>query len=176
VVREEGADMSERATAYHEAGHAVVAQALGRAVKSVTIVGDDEVTGRCIHPPVGDWFRPNIKVDGRARRLTDTTIMSSWAGTLAQEREGSSTAEELEAEAANDRDGLVDLALRFTGGNVYETDSYIEWLRRRTVGLLDRFDIWPAIEAVAEALLVERTLSGRRVRQVVSESLDAPQS
>lgn len=156
--------MTNRA-AVHEAGHAIISLVLGRAVKRASIIEDDDTAGRVTHRPIGDWFQPDIEIDGRTRRRIKTEIMTFWAGTLAEERQGESTPEQLEVGFASDRASISDLAV-YSTGSIYEAEAYIEWLRRRTEALLNRWGVWSAIEAVADALIEERELSGRRVREI----------
>jgi ATP-dependent Zn protease len=161
-----------RSTAYHEAGHAVVRYKLGLSVKAVSIVSDDNSGGRSSHRPPGEWFRPDIETDARHRRRIEDEVMCGWAGALAEERLGESSDKELEVGAAQDVNTIVWFASYFTGSD-YETEAYIEWLRRRTEGLLNRADVWPAIEAVAAALLEEHTLTGRQVRRIIDDAMEA---
>ena len=57
----------DQATAYHEAGHAVVALALGRAVQRVSILPDRERLGQCefkkgLFRPSEDWLEREILI------------------------------------------------------------------------------------------------------------------
>src|SRR5688572_7589067 len=57
----------EHATAYHEAGHAVVALALGRPVTQVTIVADRDTLGLCefgkgTFKPSADWLEREMLI------------------------------------------------------------------------------------------------------------------
>jgi hypothetical protein len=75
-------------TAYHEAGHAVAAIALGRGVRLVTIVPDREagLLGNCICDSLpglaADPHNPNAR--GR-RALVEQEIMICYAGSVAQD-------------------------------------------------------------------------------------------
>jgi hypothetical protein len=157
--------MSKRSTAYHEAGHAVVRRRLGLGVKSVTIVEDDEAAGRAHYYAPGAQYVEQLEIgmevaiDGRTRRRIESEIMCGWAGRLAEERLGEAEEIELAIGARGDLDVIHSLAWRLHEGNDYEAEPFIEWLRRRTERLL-------AGELVAEALLAEGTLSGRRFCEV----------
>lgn len=75
--------MSLRATAYHEAGHAVVALWRGNTPKTITIVPDETTLGRVTHAPYPSWFRPDIEATVRIRRLVDgASLHQSYVRTL----------------------------------------------------------------------------------------------
>jgi hypothetical protein len=156
-----------RGTAYHEAGHAVVAVALGEGVKRVSIAPDETTLGRVHRFPIGQWFQPDVVIDGRTRRRLETDVMVLWAGTLAEERAAGVAADEDLSAAADDFDRIVDLA-EHACRSERETRAYIEWLRLRSLGLLNRFDVWASIEAVVAVLMAETTISGRRLREVIA--------
>jgi hypothetical protein len=58
-----------RATAHHEAGHAVATRLwFRRAFKSVTIEGDEDFAGPLVGNMPGEWFQPEYaSLDGRVR-------------------------------------------------------------------------------------------------------------
>src|ERR1700677_1501804 len=63
----EPTDNHDRTTAYHEAGHAVVALILGRPVQCVSILPDGERLGVCefgkgTHRPSQDWLEREILI------------------------------------------------------------------------------------------------------------------
>ncbi|MDP9343009.1 MAG: hypothetical protein M3Q23_13165 [Actinomycetota bacterium] len=53
-----------------------------------------------------------------------------------------------------------------------EAGAYVEWLRQRTINLTSRPDFWPAVEAIAGALVKETTASGPRARKVIEGALE----
>lgn len=58
-------------------------------------------------------------------------------------------------------------------GSPEEPGAYIEWLRIRTKALLGQPLVWAGVEAAAAAAaahLAERTLSGRRMRDIVQSA------
>ena len=119
-----------------------------------------------------DWFQPDIEIDGRARHLIETVIMVLWRARSPKRRGCSSTAEQLEAVSASDLRSVTDLALR-SSGSAEEAEAYVEWLRRRTPLVSSAaLTCWSAIEAVADALIEERVLSGHRVREIYHATLD----
>ena len=73
-----------QATAYHEAGHAVVSMELGRGFRKVTIVPSGDTLGHCRNTP---WGKTQPDVDAyspRARGRIETAIIILFAGGLAE--------------------------------------------------------------------------------------------
>jgi hypothetical protein len=103
----------------------------------------------------------------RIERLT----MEAWAGPLAGERYGARVDDRLNADWIAIQ-YLADFATQTT--SEYR-DDYIERFRLQTLQLLSRSDVWDKVEAVADALMVERTLSGAEVRRIIkNRPLPAP--
>ena len=75
--------MLER-VAYHEAGHAVAAVAVGRRFLRVSIIPDDETVGRCTFPRPSRPFHSITTVDGRDRRRLNAAIVTTLAGLEAE--------------------------------------------------------------------------------------------
>jgi hypothetical protein len=97
-VLNEGETVSEEmqlGAAYHEAGHAVAAMILGRGVRSVSIVGDGESSGRVVNHRRGARWIDRLEeadyasswggfIDGGTRRTVEVEIMILLAGGLVQ--------------------------------------------------------------------------------------------
>jgi hypothetical protein len=140
----------ERATAIHEAGHAVMAYLLGRPFASISVVENDGSLGRVTHRRPGDWFRPDIEIDGRARNMIEDHVMiylagaeteSAWAARCDEMPDD--LEDRINQSALSDRAGALDLAHHFCGG-VPELEAYLEWLRQRVLGWTGRgaeFDV-----------------------------------
>ena len=152
-------------TAIHEAAHAVAAIALGRPFRSVTIVPKDGMLGYCSLSRWPKNFRPDINDDLRTRERLESTIISTLAGEIA-ERHCFGTTTFVDAEA--DRHLAVDLACYCVGSNE-ELEAYLEWLRIRTEGLVRRSKL--EIEALAEALLRDKTIQAKRAREIFSATV-----
>jgi ATP-dependent Zn protease len=54
AVKARKATKREEATAYHEAGHAVIAVAVRRPFRYVTISPSEDALGHVLHPPWGN--------------------------------------------------------------------------------------------------------------------------
>jgi ATP-dependent Zn protease len=91
----------ERITAYHEAGHAVVAYAMGEAVDSVSILEDEESYGRAITP-----LNKERLIDEEDHEYMERRLVGCYAGVKA-EKVLTGVEREL---LGNDRSGLWSLS------------------------------------------------------------------
>jgi hypothetical protein len=145
------ADAKLTATAYHEAGHAVIALALGRAISRVTVVPNQRYLGACHlqksrFKPTKDWLEDEILI--------------LFAGMVAESRV---TGKLCASGATQDLRGVRRLATMRAGG-----DRQVERLERRlldkTEYLVNDSTYWLAIETIAKELMVHQTISGRAAR------------
>ena len=143
------------ATAYHEAGHAVIALALGRAVQRVSILPGHAWLGRCEFQkgrvrPSEDWLEREILISlaGAAAEARHTGAYA-WDGATADLR----TVRRLAVQRASERQA--------------------ERLERRLLAkvehLLDQAGHWRAVELIAVELLRCETISGRAVRHLFDQ-------
>src|SRR5947209_2611109 len=142
----------DQATAYHEAGHAVVALVLGRPVHHVSILPDRERAGQCefgksVLRPSEDWLEREILISlggiaAEARHTGDY----AWDG------------------AARDQQYVRRLAVQRAG------ERQAERLQRRMLAkaenLLSKEGHWQAVERIAAELLLRREISGRTARHL----------
>lgn len=161
-------------TAFHEAGHAVVAHALGRAFTRVSVIAEGDTLGRCSFRRPGPWFRPDERVDGATRRRLEERIMISLAGPEAE----AMVSGEYDGEAAEEDVARAFRDATFATGCEEEAWAYLGWLRLRTLNLMKRDGLWQPIGALANELLVKRQLPYRDARRVIegaaAPSLPAP--
>ncbi|MAI73293.1 MAG: cell division protein FtsH [Rhodopirellula sp.] len=151
------------ATAYHEAGHAVMAVSFGCLIKKVTIVPGRSGLGQ---------YRLGVceLQKGRsanAKNLLDDEIVILFAGMVA---EAHFTGRYCEAGAAEDLRTIRRLLCRRVG-----SDKQHERLRRRllarTEHLLDDEATALAVEMVATELVQKQTISGRAVRHFYQQAM-----
>jgi hypothetical protein len=134
-------------TAYHEAGHAAIALALGRPVHRVTILPNRDRLGQCEFGK--GTFRPS---DDALER----EILIALAGLAAEARH-----------SGRYEMGGADRDLRYVRRLVLERKSeraaarYEERMLAKVEALLDDDGTWRAVEAIAAELLKHRTISGR---------------
>jgi ATP-dependent Zn protease len=142
----------DQATAYHEAGHAVVALVLGRPVQRVSILPDRETAGQCefgksVFRPSEDWL--------------EREILISLAGIAAEARH---TGDYAWDGAARDEQYVRRLAVQRAG------ERQAERLQRRLLAkaenLLNKPGYWRAVELIAAELLHCGAISGRTARHL----------
>ena len=149
----------KEATAYHEAGHAVVALALGRPVDQVSILPDRERLGVCkfrkgAFRPSEDWVEREMLISlGGIAAEARFTGDYAWDG------------------AGRDQQYVEKLAIQRAG------ERRAERLQRRLLAkvehLLAQEDLWRAVELVAAELLRLGTISGRAARHLFERGRDA---
>lgn len=139
------------AVAYHEAGHAVVALALGRPVHRVSVRPAEQWLGRCEFQK--GTFKPS-------RDPVETEILIMLGGLAAEARHTGEYAWD-----GADRDLW---AVRWLTERRAASEKQVEKLERRmldkTEHLLDRPGVWEAVELIAEELLRKTEISGRAAR------------
>ena len=146
----------DEATAYHEAGHAVMALTLGRPVAYVSILPGRAFLGTCefgkaVFRPSEDWL--------------EREMLIALAGAAAEARR---TGEYAWDAAARDRTYAEELALQRAGAA-----RQAERLLRRSLSkaeyLLSREDAWRAVERLAAELMRLGEISGRAARHLYEE-------
>jgi len=149
-------DSRREATAYHEAGHAVVCHKLGYQTKRITIVPSGTSLGECSHEKI---IRSNPEVDGsaKARLQMEKCIMVCLAGNIAQRRWRASSVRSYHA--SSDNHLATDLAIRINGSGPIAT-AYLKWLSLRTKQILE--SSWQTVEALATDLLRVGTINVKR--------------
>lgn len=135
------------ATAYHEAGHAVIAMALGRSVQRVSVLPKLDTLGRCEFQkgrtrPSEDWL--------------EREILISLAGLAAEARHTGQYAWE---GAARDLQVVKRLATQRAG------ERHVERLQKRLLSKVEHMlaqpETWRAVQLIAAELLRVETISGR---------------
>ncbi len=149
---------AEDATAYHEAGHAVMALALGRPVAHVSIRPGREFLGTCafgkaVFRPSEDWLEREalIALAGAAAEARRTGVYA-WGG------------------AARDQAYVEELALQRAGG-ARQAQRLLRRLLAKAEHLLARQENWRAVERLAAELLHRGEISGRTARHLYEQSL-----
>jgi ATP-dependent Zn protease len=142
----------DHATAYHEAGHAVVALILGRPVQCVSILPDREHLGTCefgkgVYRPSEDWLEREILI-----ALGGIAAEARFTGIYAWDA------------AARDQQYVQRLAEQRAG------ERRAERLQRRLLAkaehLLADEGCWKAVELIAAELLLKREISGRTAQHL----------
>jgi ATP-dependent Zn protease len=153
-----------RLTAFHEAGHAVMAELCGRQVTEVEIVGDREHTGS-VHslafpPDPGEGGVSEAEAEDIERQLK--IIL---AGTVA---EAMLSGREDWDETSGDLDAAVRLAMRL----VDDCEEVLPLLGEIRIGVERDLEAhWSAVEALADELMRSKTLTGTEVRKLLAPLL-----
>jgi hypothetical protein len=154
----------------HQAGHAVVARAVGHRIAGVSIRSGDGTTSRCHQPEIPTWFEHPS--DARHRRIAEHLIMVLYGGGEAQLRVEEDEAHVLSCAAPDYRRGL-----ELASVMIYEDDeaeAYAQWLLLRTRNLLHGPIWWAAVERLATTLLDKETLTARDARAAMQIGIAAP--
>jgi hypothetical protein len=166
---------NRRATAYHEAGHAVMALVHQRGFRYVTITARADSLGHVLFRRFSKNFDPEGAFrysDPRIDRTIDVTVDCALAGHIAEKR---ATGRNHWSGAIGDHDAAIELAL-YRCGSTEQAEAYLEWRRLWVRDKLTTGHIWKAVEAVAEALVESERLSHAEARAVYCGALAVPAS
>jgi len=146
----------DKLTAYHEAGHAVIALVLDRPVHRVSILPNRERSGQCEFGK--GVFRPS-------EDSLEREILIALAGLAAESRHSGTYAMD-----AADRD------LRYVRRLVLQRKSeraaprYEERMLAKVEALLGDDAIWQAVELIVAELMKQGVISGRAARHLYEQA------
>jgi ATP-dependent Zn protease len=148
--------MSDEATAYHEAGHAVAALALDRPVMKVSIKPDRDRVGICafgkaVFRPSQDWL--------------EREVLIALAGMAAEAKH---TGEYDREAAGRDLTYARGLAIE-RAGNARQAERLQRRMLSKVEHLLEQEATWRAVQRIAKALLEQTEISGRQARHLYEE-------
>ena len=150
------------ATAYHEAGHAVMNWKLGIHNKTVTIIPDSKFIGLCVSARSLVRFKNGeLNTSDRVMPNIEKKVMVLLAGPIAQRIHRKSSFRK--DHAGSDWETAEKVALSVNGVGDIAT-AWLKWLELRTRASVERR--WPCITAVADALMEKQTLSGEEVNAI----------
>jgi ATP-dependent Zn protease len=148
---------TEIATAYHEAGHAVMALALGRHVQRVSIQPNHLRLGRCELKKGA--FRP-------AKDAIETEMLILLGGLAAEARH---TGQYAYGGAAQDLRGVRTLA-QMRASSPRQAERLERRMLDKTEHILDQPGVWLAAIRIAEELLRSTIISGRAARHLFDQA------
>lgn len=158
--------ISIKRTAYHEAGHAVVAYILRVRLKEATIIPNEDYLGMVKHGR-GQNIQPEWEINRKTRDELERRTMVLLGGNVA---ENLLTDKRSMAGSYDDYHQVVDLLSYLADPE--ETSKYIEWLWYRTKSNLGVDYWWLATQRLAEELLEHQYLRGKRIREVIRLAID----
>lgn len=156
-------DTGLMATAYHEAGHAVMALALGRLVDRVTIVPGKTQFG---HATLGQCKVQKSRARASKDWLEDEMLIL-LAGMVA---EAQFTGQYCTAGATQDLRAVRRLA-ESRSGNDRQAARVERRALDKTEYILSDTQHWQAVEAIVQQLLEHQTISGRAARHLFELSV-----
>jgi ATP-dependent Zn protease len=155
-----------RATAYHEAGHAVVTLALGLSIDSVSIIAAEDFNGVCRKPNVIHYGAVTKRVQ---KAIARAMIVALYAGMPAQRLVDPDApafhgeSEDEEAFEVSRQWQVYPRRVRFIGDESHL--AHLESLRQEARRLVLRNRA--AVEVLAGELLQRKEMSGAEVQQLL---------
>jgi len=146
-------------TAYHEAGHAVIAIIVGRAVHKISIIPNKTRLGACEikkgrSKPTTDWLEDEVLILlGGVAAEAKLIGRYNWAG------------------AGQDLRGVRALTMSRAGDEV-RANKLERRLLSKTEHLLADDPTWQAVILIATALLEKETISGRQTIHLYNQTCE----
>lgn len=160
--------VNAQSSAYHEAGHAVVAWYHNINLELITLGAAEDETGRTQHVDplqgIDTAWGPTVADRIRMEQLIGVCL----AGPLAQRK--FSLVGFRRAHAEDDWQQAVDLLSYFVVTHE-ELEAYFRLLEIQTRNLLNLDFVWKSIANLAAVLLECRTLSGAEINRIIQESM-----
>jgi len=138
-------------TAYHEAGHAVMALLMGRAIQKVSIIPSQNRLGTC-----------TIK-KGRTKQVQDkleAEILILLAGMAAEGRKSG----HYNVQGASQDLRIVEKLAMARSGNPRQSQKLIHKMLDKTQHLLSNKAAWSAVKVIADELIQHESISGRAAK------------
>ena len=156
--------------AYHEAGHAVAAWHCGVRTKSLSIVPESDSAGRHVRHPYFGGLKLEIDSSPRAQRRVENMALVCCAGPAAQRRFDPKRFRSYHAQG--DWYEAMNLLSYLTNDDEVLM-AHFKLIELRARKLIALPSVWSLIEAVARALLERRHLTGKEVRAIISDGMNA---
>jgi hypothetical protein len=157
------------ATAYHEAGHAVVAILNHRRFRHVTIEPGERTLG---HVLFVKWRgrKPDASCDAGTTRRTEVAVLCTCAGPAAEARlRGRRNRIGAEGDDRHSASMAASLC-----GSMEETCALLKLLSIRAKQEIELPWVWRAIEGLAAQLLVRRRIGYATAKNIVRRLVDEP--
>ena len=157
-----------KATAHHEAGHAVMAFQLGVNVRGITIIPDHESAGSCLHEGLLKFQGKELVTSPTARIKMEKLILICLAGPLAQRKFKPRSVRRYHA--GSDYSAVANVALSMNG-STEQANAYIRWLEIRVKEQLYTSMTWRFVEAVASELIKNKEINGKSLPSIFAKMI-----
>lgn len=158
--------ISIKRTAYHEAGHAVMASILRLRCKEISIIPDEDYLGRFIRGAVRN-IDPECESNQKTRSELERLTMQVLAGNVAEHL---LTGRKCRVGSGDDYHKAVNY-LSYVASDE-EIPHYLEALWYRTKAKLSVDHQWLAVQRLAEELLKKRRLKSKRIKEIIRQAID----
>ena len=157
------------ATAYREAGHAVMAHTLGVPMHGASIVPKGGSLGHVRFKKPGRLILEEMsgEVTPRAQDGIERNIQVAYAGRLTEKMY---SGRDNRAGGWSDYGEMADLAL-CACSSPGEARAFLKWLELRAAAHLGTRRFKVAVEAVARELLARKTLTGREINKTIIDGI-----
>lgn len=155
------------ATAFHEAGHAVMAYLVRRRIKRVSIE-PDEKEGSLGH--VENWrlrIRPDIRSNPYTNERLDDAVKISLAGGIA---EAIYTGRKNHVGATGDYRNASDYAMHRCG-SAEQAVAYLRWQSVCARQIMENPRYWKGVKVLAEALMKQPTIPGAEATKIIEQAI-----
>ena len=151
-----------RRVAIHEAGHAIVAVELQRAVVYATIEPSDDTLGHVLRPNRRPIYPDSTNLANWYWAF-DRDILITFAGPAAEAK--FSRRRNLPGAAADHKD------IAYRVDDMFGSDSetgrlYMAYMDSRAEDLVRRPFVWAGIEMLADELIEHRRVNGKRIKEI----------
>jgi hypothetical protein len=159
-----------RATAYHEAGHAIAAWRLRLRVSKVTVEPDEDFSGMVAHS--SPFRRSHMEglelgeITPSIQRRAENLMVISLAGPAAQRNFNPQSVRIYHSNS--DHKAVCAILERLVEPSSDVFPAYYRLMKLRAEALVQNDVNWSAIEILARELLQRRTLKGSALREFIS--------
>jgi hypothetical protein len=160
---------SMKLTAYHEAGHAVVAYYLHRRIRHVSIIQSKDELGHMLRGKGPDLKSAEWEISNGIRDRLEDSAMISWGGDAAEFI--LTNRKKYRPGSTSDIHSVVEYLSKICG-EPEALGAYVDWLWYCTRNLLREENQWIAVEALAVELIKKRYIGGTRTRQIIKNTIE----
>ncbi len=168
MVLESRSVVQVRATALHEAGHAVVAWDQRIRIDSVSVIPDENSEGRVLHDHGMAGYNPDSDNSPQVRIRLEKRIRVALAGPIAQRKFARRSWRQVHGET--DYRDAADLVLRMVESGK-QADEYIRRLEIETDLIVIKWG--RMIQSLAAKLVRQRTMKGREIKVFIIRGMKA---